>query len=391
MNAPSALKERAWQAIRDRRAVLVELAERIRLNPEVGYTEHQASTWLAELLQKEGFAVQKPWGGLETSFRAQAGAGSPAVYFLAEYDALPGVGHGCGHNLIASLALGALLGAAAVVPHTGGTIGIIGTPAEEYFGEEEGKVKLLRAGGFAGVDVALMAHPSHENRVLGGDLGFVAFDVEFYGKPAHASADPWNGINALDALLAMFHHIGALRQQLEPSVRIHGIITDGGQAPNIIPVRAAARFMVRAPHPGLLEQVYERVKDCARAGALATGAELKLVHNTTFFNSRIIPTLNRLAAENGALVNLPIDPEPLRMQASSDFGNVTQAMPAAMIMVRTHPAGIPWHSTQVAQASAEPLALDGLISSACLLAGMAVDLLENPALAAAARKEYQQA
>jgi amidohydrolase len=390
MNTPSTLKERAWQAIRDRRSVLLDLAERIRQNPEPGYGEFKASTWLTELLGKEGFTIQKPWGGLETAFRAQVGAGAPAIYFLAEYDALPGIGHGCGHNLIAAMAAGAARGVSAVLPNFGGTIGVIGTPAEEYFGEEEGKVKLLRSGGFDGVDVALMVHPSHENRVLGSDLGFVAFDVEFYGKSAHASADPWNGINALDALLAMFHNIGALRQQLAPSIRIHGIITDGGVVPNIIPMRAAARFMVRAPNPALLERVYERVKDCARAGALAAGAELKLIHNTTVFNSRINSTLNQLAIENGALLDMPMDPEPLHMQASSDFGNVSQRMPAAMVMVRTHPAGIAWHSSQVVQASTEPMAQDGLISSACLLAGMAIDLLENPPQLAQAKKEFEQ-
>jgi amidohydrolase len=390
MNAPSALKQRAWQAIHQQENVLVDLAERIRQNPEPGYGEVKASGWLAGLLEGAGFSVQKPWGGLETAFRAHTGVGGRSIFFLAEYDALPGVGHGCGHNLIAAMAVGAALGTAAVLAETGGVTGVIGTPAEEYFGEEEGKVKLLRSGGFEGVDVALMAHPSHENRVLGSDLGFVAFDAEFTGKAAHASADPWNGINALDALVAMFHNIGALRQQLDPAVRVHGMITDGGQAPNIIHQHAAARFMVRAPNPAMLERVYERVKDCARAGALAAGAELNLVHNTTVFNSRIVPTLNRLAVENGALVGMPVDPEPLHMQASSDFGNVSQSLPAAMVMVRTHPSGIPWHSAQVAQASAEPLARAGLISSACLLAGMAVDLLENPEMYNQVQKEFVQ-
>jgi amidohydrolase len=274
--------------------------------------------------------------------------------------------------------VGAAIGVANVLAQTGGSVCVIGTPAEEFFDQEEGKVKLLKAGAFEGIDAALMVHSNYETRFIGGDLGFTAFDVVFHGRPAHAAADPWNGVNALDGLLATFNNINALRQQLKPEVRVHGIITNGGQAPNIIPERAAARFMVRAPEPGLLEQVYARVQECVHAAAMASGTTVEIIHTTTVFNSRINPTLHQLAAQNLVAMEEPLVSEPLQMSGSSDFGNVSQVLPAMMLMIRTHPQGIPWHSTQVAAASIEEMALRGMMTSARVLANTAIDLLADP-------------
>jgi amidohydrolase len=381
------LKQRAWAAIDAHRPDLEALALRILEHPELGYAEVQASGWLAEILAANGFAVERPFAGLETAFRASLEPRiRPNVAFLAEYDALPEVGHGCGHNLIGPAAVGAALGAAAVLEGLAGTVSVIGTPAEEYLGQVEGKLRLLEAGAFQDVEVALMIHPQYANRVLHGDLGFVACELTFAGRPAHAAADPWNGANALDGLLLTFTNINALRQHLQPEIRVHGIITDGGQAPNIIPERASARLMVRAGTPDTLEAVFARIEDCARAGALASGTEVTISRTTTVYSSRINPTLNRLAVENFRQLGQPVDDEPYIMSGSSDFGNVSQVVPAAMFLVQTHPAGTPWHSAEVARLSGEDGALQGMLVGAKLLAGVA-----EAALLAQARKDFAQA
>ena len=388
----SILKTTAWQVIREQQAALSELALRILQHPELGYAEAQASAWLCQILTRHGFQIQQPLGNLPTAFlaeRSNVNCTSPKIAFLAEYDALPNVGHGCGHNLIGAAAVGAAMGVAAVLAQTGGSVCVIGTPAEEFLGQEEGKVKLLQAGAFDGIDVALMLHPHYDHQLLGSDLGFVACEFVFHGRPAHAAADPWNGINALDGLLATFNNIALLRQQLQPEVRVHGIITDGGQAPNIIPERAAARFMVRAPNPALLEQVYARVLDCAQAGAVASGTQVDIRHITTVYNTRIHPTLNHLIAQNMAQLGSPITLPPRQMSASSDFGNVSQVLPSAMFMIKTHPEGIPWHSVEVATASGQEMALHGMILGACALAGVAIDLLTDSTLLGQARKDFE--
>jgi len=385
------LKKRAWAAIEEHRPELEAIALRILQHPELGYAERLASRWLSELLEAGGFAVERPYGGLETAFRADVGREKrPNVAFLAEYDALPGVGHGCGHNLIGPAAAGAVLGVAAVAEGLGGNVSVIGTPAEEYLEQVEGKLKLLEAGAFQDVDVALMVHPQYANRVLGGDLGFVACELTFTGRPAHAAADPWHGANALDGLLLTFNNINALRQQLQPEIRVHGIITDGGQAPNIIPARAAARLMVRADTPERLEAAYARVEDCARAGALASATEVTITRTTTVYNSRPNPTLNRLIVENFRLLGVEMDERPCPLGGSSDFGNVSQALPAAMFLVETHPPGMAWHSAEVERASGDALALQGMLTGAKVLAAVAVDLLGDDALLSQVREDFAQ-
>ena len=385
------LKETAWAAIEDCRPELEAVALRILEYPELGYAEVQACRWLSELLEAHGFEVERPYGGLETAFRAGAGREKrPNVAFLAEYDALPEVGHGCGHNLIGPAAVGAALGVAAVAARLGGSISVIGTPAEEFLGQVEGKLKLLDTGAFQDVDVALMMHPQYAHRILGGDLGFVACEISFAGMPAHAAADPWNGANALDGLLLTFNNINALRQQLHPEIRVHGIVTDGGQAPNIIPARASAQLMVRADTPEKLEAAYARVEDCARAGALASGTEVTISRTTTVYNSRLNPTLNRLIVENFFLLGEEMDKTPAQLGGSSDFGNVSQVLPAAMFLVETHPPGIAWHSAEVTRASGDALALRGMLTGAKALAGVAVDLLGDAALLAQVQEDFAQ-
>jgi amidohydrolase len=381
------LQVNAWERITSHEQALRDLATRIWENPEVGYAEEKASAWLCEMLAANGFTVEKPFGGLPTAFLARMGAGQPSIALLAEYDALPGVGHGCGHNLIGTAAVGAAIGVAGILEQTGGSICVIGTPAEEFFDREEGKTKLLAAGGFKGIDAALMLHPFFENQLVGGDLGFVAFDLVFHGRPAHAAADPWNGANALDGLITTFVNINALRQQLRPETRIHGIITDGGQAPNIIPTRAAARFMVRSPERDKLEEIYQRVQECARAGALASGTTVEILHLTTVLNTRTNRTIDRLVTANFDEIGEPMVKEPHFSSGSTDFANVSHVMPAVSFNIKTHPAGIPWHSRLVTDAATSDLAMHGMLAGARVLAGTAIDLLGDPAQLAQARKD----
>ncbi len=370
------IKEMAWKTIRSRSEQFTELALQILSHPELGYQEFKSSKALVDALAGAGFQIEQPYGGLDTAFRAQISNGDgPAIFFLAEYDALPGVGHGCGHNLIGTAAVAAATGVASVIAQTGGTVGVIGTPAEEYADDEEGKIKLLRASAFDDVDVAVMLHPNYYTQVMGRDLGFIACEFNFTGRTAHAAADPWNGLNALDGLIATFNNINALRQQVQPHVRIHGIITDGGLAPNIIPEHTTAQFMVRAADPETLQMVYDRVCDCARAGALASGTELAIRQITTVYNTRINATLNRLVEDNYEQIGKPITTAPYQMDASSDFGNVSQQIPAVMFMIETHKTGIPWHSVEVAKGAGEEKALTAMIDGACAMAGIALDLL----------------
>ncbi len=384
------LKETAWAVIREKEASIRELALRILEHPELGYQEEKASQWITEMLGAAGFEITQPYGALPTSFLAKKSSGDgPTIAFLAEYDALPGVGHGCGHNLIASAATAAAIGVAGVIEKLGGSVCVIGTPAEEYMGEEEGKVKLLRAGAFEGVSAAIMLHPNYYKQVMGRDMGFIAFELNFQGKPAHAAADPWNGLNALDGLLATFNNINALRQQMQPDVRIHGIISNGGQAPNIIPEFAQAQFMVRSRNPKTLEEAYERVQACAKAGALASGTEVEIRKITTVYNTRILSTMSELIEENYRQLGEPITADPYMMDASSDFGNVSQEIPAVMFFIDTHPEGIAWHSKEVAAGAGEESALQAMLKGAMVMAGAGIDLLGEPMLMDQVQEEFK--
>ena len=245
------LEQRIIEAIDLHRELILEVAETIRQNPEIAFQEYQASALLAASIQKFGYEVEKPIGGLETAFRASRHGRSdgPIIAVLAEYNALPGIGHGCGHNLIAASGLAAAIGLSAVMGEIPGIFEVIGCPAEEAGG---GKIVLQQAGVFDDVDAALMVHHAgHQTGVgtrypEGTCLAVTELTFEYFGKPAHAAADPQNGINALNAVIALFTGIDALRQHVPMETRIHGIITHGGDAPNIVPHYAAARFYVRA-------------------------------------------------------------------------------------------------------------------------------------------------
>ena len=273
----SGLKEMVQQAIDEIAPLLIECSDWMADNPELGLEEYQASARLTDMLEESGAAVERGIADLPTAFRATlAGSqsGGPTIAVLAEYDALADVGHGCGHNLIANAAIGAgmalsRLGQQADLP---GKVVVIGTPAEETAG---GKIDILEHGFFGDVDAAIMMHPSTEDRIAGKSLTIYGIEFEFHGKPAHAAVDPFQGINALDAVIQTFVNVGLLRQQVRPNARIHGVITNGGGAVNIIPMYAACRFGVRSLDVKYAQELRDRVIACAEGAALATGAKFE--------------------------------------------------------------------------------------------------------------------
>ena len=397
------LKEHAIAEIEAAEERLCEVSRAIQAQPEIGYHEFEAAALLIDGLETHGFEVQRGLAGLPTSFRAtlRGRDPGPTVALLAEYDALPEVGHGCGHNLIGAGALGAAIGLKAVMAELPGRLLAIGTPAEEFTGRLHipgtpdhqratggGKIQMLEAGVFDDVDVCLMFHPSTENKVIRSNLAFAVLELEFEGRPAHAAADPWNGVNALDGILLTYMGINALRQHIQTDTRIHGIITHGGDAANIIPERATASFMVRAPNRAGVEALVERVVHCAEGAALATGARLIDRHLITVDNVRINPTLQGTVIDN--FVTLGAEPPPpIRGYGSTDFGNVSQYRPGSHFYVGTHPADMAWHSEAVAEGSVSDEAHAGMLLGSKVLAMTAIDLLSTPGLVDDIRRDFE--
>jgi amidohydrolase len=385
------LKIAALGAIDAARGTLVRLADQLHAHPEVGFNETQSSAALVEFLRERGFFVEYPAGEMPTAFKAWVGADSPTIALLSEYDALPEVGHGCGHNLIAVSAIGAALGVAEVIAQLGGTVMVIGTPAEECLYEWPGKVRLLNAGVFKGVDASLMYHPWTTSGIVVGDQALMTLDVAFRGRPAHAAADPWHGANALDGVMLTFNAINALRQQLKPTARIHWKVTHGGDVPNIIHAFASARIQVRDSDTRYLyEQVLPKVENCARGAALATGTEVTIERvspiDSTYSNPVLMNVVEGAAKEAGVTLG-----EPIVMGGSTDFGNVSRTIPATYFMLGIGlEGGAAWHSKQVAAAAARPPAHQSMLDAARILALSVIELMERPALIAEAWEKHPQ-
>jgi amidohydrolase len=386
----STLKDAIAQAA-DRLADELEaLSHTIHDHPELGYKEVQACGWLSDFLTAKGFKVEQGVAGIDTAFRAtiETGAG-PTIAILCEYDALPGIGHACGHNVIAASGAGAGAALAAVRDRLPpGRIQVIGTPAEEGGG---GKIRLIQGGVFTDVDCAMMIHGFDRTLLHQDLLGVVRTTFEFTGKAAHASADPWAGINALDACIQTFNAISMLRQQMRPDCRIHGIITNGGAAPNIIPEYSAAIFSVRAPQIDSMWELYRRVVACAQGAARAAGAGLTVTqHDTVYEPLRSSRVMLDLFAANMKTAGLSEgEPIPDRL-GSSDIGNVSQVIPAIQPMVAIAPTGMAIHTREFAEAAIKPLARAGFVAAAKTMAMTTLDLLADPALVAKTKEEFAQ-
>ncbi|HEY8655794.1 MAG TPA: M20 family metallopeptidase [Candidatus Limnocylindria bacterium] len=384
------LGQRAIRAIDDRREALVALSQAIHADPELGYEERRASARLAEMLAANGFTVTRRYGGVETAYRADAAGavGGPTVAILAEYDALPDIGHACGHNLIAMMGTAAAIGVRSVIGDLSGRIAAIGTPAEEGGG---GKVALVRAGGFADIDAAMMVHPSARTLPSRTSLASNRVDVEFWGTAAHAAAQPDRGINALDGVLQTFNNVNAMRQQLRPEARVHGIISAGGSAANIIPDHAMAKFSVRALDRRYQQEVVRRFIACAEGAAIATGTKLKVtVHENSGYENMMFSTpLAARWAEHLRALGQTVQPvtEDERM-GSTDMGNVSQLLPSIHPYIGIAAEGTPGHSTAFRDAAASPRAHENALAAAKAMALVAIDILSDPSLLAAAREEF---
>src|SRR5437867_4781635 len=379
MDAKAGARER----LETTRDDLVALSHRIHAHPELGFEEERASTWLAETLDAAGFRVSRGVCELPTAFVAEAGSGPLCVALCAEYDCLPGIGHACGHNVIAAMAAGAGIAAARVADDVGLTVRVIGTPAEEGGG---GKILLLERGAFTGVHAAMMVHPAPVDAVEPPVLALTQFCVRYTGKEAHASAFPEFGINAADALTVAQTAIGLLRQHIRQGDRIHGIVTDGGDAPNIVPAHAAADYIVRARALAELDEIRAKVLRCFEAGALATGATLEVKpsgkpyaevqHDAALaaVYRRNAEALGRSFPDLGVLLE--------RAAASTDMGNVSHALPSIhpMIGIASLPAvnHQPEFTAHCVTAPADRAVADGALA----LAWTAVDVACDPALAA---------
>jgi len=379
-------KTRIAQGVDARAGELDRLALEIHAHPELAFEERYASDALCAYLEREQAMVRRHAGGLETAFVAEAGNGGDLVAILGEYDALPGLGHGCGHNLIGAAAVGAFLAARDALDGTRGRVRLIGCPAEE---SGNGKVRLLKAGVFAEVDAALMFHPGDRDEIDPMMLALETIEVTFVGKAAHAAAEPYEGVNALDGLLLGWSAMSALRLLVRSDSRAHGIITDGGKAPNIIPDRAAARLMVRSPDESYLAELRKRVLACFEGAALATGCELR--HEWSDLCD-LVKTNRPLAdafAQNAQSLGRTLHPRrPSDTHGSTDMGNVTTALPGIHPYLAICEEPVPSHSVAFAAAAKTPSALATMRLAAKALAMTAFDVLADPAMAKRAKEAH---
>jgi amidohydrolase len=367
------------------------LSHRIHAHPELAFKEEKAAAWLTEFLEKQGAQVERGVGGLPTAFRATiAGTGSgPTVAILAEYDALPGIGHACGHNVIATAGTGAGAAIALALKRLpfAGRIQVIGTPAEEG---GAGKVKLMEAGVFKDVDCAMMIHGRPGTQVWRPSLGIIKVTCEFSGKAAHASSWPWRGVNALNALIQLFVSLDAMRQQLRPDARVHGVITRGGEQANIIPEHTAAEFYLRAPKTEYCEELLRRFQAAADGAAIATGCTAKVTPDP-IVHEPLKPNfaMAGLFAKNLERIDFPEDPDDGQAgYGSTDCGNVSQVLPTIHPYIRISPDGVPGHSREFAEWAKSPLARAGMVAGAKALALTALDLVADPAQVQRAREEF---
>lgn len=361
-------------------ASLARLADLIHAHPELGFAERRSSALLARRLRQADFHVTQPYAGLATAFRAEFGAGRPRVALLAEYDALPRLGHACAHNLsgVASVAAALALAAlpSALAPQ--GSVTVFGTPAEEgTIPGAGGKVVLVEAGGFAEVDAALMLHFGNVTVLSTPLLARESLVLTFHGKSAHAAGSPEAGRNALDAAVLFFNALNALRQHLSADVRVSGIISQGGETPNVIPELAEVRVNLRAENLERLAAVTERVRDCARGAALATGTTVAFAPwARTYADFRPDQRLLELVGANLTALGVPWT-ERGTASYSTDMGNVSQAVPSAHPYLALTPPEVPCHSPGFAAAAASPEGHRLLLTAAKTLAMTALDVMES--------------
>jgi amidohydrolase len=363
------------------------ITREIHSNPELGFHEEQAARLLKNYLEENGFSVELGICQLPTAFKAVYGKGKPEIAILAEYDSLPELGHACGHNIIATSAVGAGVAARLAVDEYGGSIFVIGTPAEELYG---GKVLMAERGAFNDLDAAMMVHPGTTDTATTEALACHTLDVEFIGKSAHAAARPEEGINALEALLLSFSAINSLRQHIRSTARIHGVVTNGGEAANIVPAYSSGNFIVRAADGTYLEELKKRVLNCFIGAAKATGAEMRYKWDDVCY----LPMQNNLKMAEHFADNMKIlgrdtsiaDPE--RAFGSTDMGNVSQIVPGIHGIVSIAEKNVLVHSPEFADAAISERGVDGMMDAAKAMAMTVADILSDTDLQAEIKEEF---
>lgn len=370
------------------RTAVEKVSADIHANPEVAFEERQASDWLTSLLSANGFAVERDVANLPTAFRAEhRGGEGPTIALLAEYDALPGVGHGCGHNLICTAASAAGIALKNAWPDSPGTIVVMGTPAEEDGG---GKILMLDRGAFQGVDLAMMFHPSIENRVDSPSLACVDFTITFRGRAAHSALAPWEGKNAADAAMLFFAGVNALRQHLRPDARLHGIIREAGVEANVVPYESRVEFIVRSERSERMDEMVTRVLEIAQGAALMTRTTTQHELGLPYLDARRCPSLGAVAGANCTALGVKTVPvTPSTPRASGDDGNVSHVLPTLGIQLAISEERIPGHSPQNRDAAISAMGQAAMITAAKVLALSCVDILADSDLLDRIRTEHK--
>jgi amidohydrolase len=369
------LKLNARNAVELQRQQLIQLSLNIHDNPELGFEEEKASAWLTGYLEGSGFHVERGIVGLATAFRATYGRGRPRIALLAEYDALPQIGHACGHNIIAASAVGAGVASKSIIDRLGGSVVVLGTPGEEGLG---GKIDMAKAGAFQEIDVAMIIHPDMRNMATIEALACSTLEVEFFGQPAHAAAQPYEGINALEAMIVAFTSINSLRQHMKEEARVHGIITDGGEAPNIVPAHSAALFLIRAPDSEYLDELKDKVLNCFTGASIASGARLEYTwKDKTYAPMKNNATLARLFRRNLESLGRRVEAfDPRFGFGSTDMGNVSQLLPSIHPTIAIASPEVLIHTPEFASAAVSEAGHEGLIDAARAMAMTVVDILQ---------------
>ena len=385
-------KTRILGIVEEHMQVLIDLSAFLHDNPEIAFEEYKASESITDIMHREGFTIERGIGDLDTAFKASSsyGTGRPVIAVLAEYDALPEIGHACGHNLIAAMSVGAAIAANLALRDSGhdGTIILMGTPAEERGG---GKGILVSKGCFDGIDCAMMVHPSSHTRAEDSSLASTRVILRYTGKGAHAAAAPWSGANALEAAIQTFNLINAWRCQLRGLSRINGIITKGGTAVNIIPEHAEAQFGIRAADRGYLEELVEKVHNCAESAAAGMGVTIEFERVGRGYDAlRNNPVLKNLIASNFTLVGEEVVVMPRGAgMSSTDMGNVTQALPGLHCYIKVK-GDIQPHTPAFAAACVGESAARAIAAGAKALGMTAMDLFSEPRLVEEARSAFDR-
>lgn len=387
------IRENIISEIDGKKEEYISISHAIHEHPEIGNEEFFASELLTKTLKAADFTIEKAVAGHPTSFIARKKSpkkNGPTIGFLAEYDALVELGHGCGHNIIGTLSVAAAIALSHTLDEVGGEVVVLGTPAEEGGDNGSAKASFVKHKLLEGIDACLQIHPGSKNKVTGNSLANIPLDFEYFGKPAHASGAPEKGINALDAVILLFNGISALRQHVTADVRIHGIITDGGYAPNIIPEYAKARFYIRANTIQAARKIVGRVKNIAEGASLATGATLKVIPFQNEVDNQLINNkFDELFVEVSKTLGLEVSTEVEKGVGSSDVGNISQVVPTIQPSIKIGD-NLLGHSPEFRDAAISREGDEALIVGAKALSLTALTLLMDQAKLNEIKHEFEE-